>query len=216
MGLKLLAPLLKGVDRLYDAARGETAVLNSALNAELKASMSADISLAAAIGFEVRVANSAVDRLTIESVGRLEGVANPLPSDGYFSRVMPRKYAEAFARGEGSLGGGYEVFVGAGEDLFSVSTRSQAQQRLSLFRDFEGSVPNTAGDAIVQFKLNDLSGLATPIERGVVSPYGPVQPRGYGFKQGGTTAGNAREWVIQNGTAEEIGAHSFRVIYLGE
>jgi len=134
--------------------------------------------------------------------------SNPLPGDGLFSRVMPRKYADAFVRGDGTLGGGEEVFVGAAEDLMRVTTVREAQSRLSLFANEAGTLPNLAGDAVVTFRLRDITrvGLRSPIE---TSP-----PRGYGFVHGGRTGGGAREWLFNNGTASQLGAYDLRISIL--
>jgi RHS repeat-associated protein len=139
-------------------------------------------------------------------------LANPLPESRSFARVMPKKYAEAFARGEGNIGGG-EVWITAKSDLKDVTTRSQAQERLSLYNDFDARTPNKSGDTVVEFKLDNVNSnsVNTPIETGNVSPVGPVQPRGYGFEQGGRTAGGAREWVINNGTKTEIRASEIKL-----
>ncbi|NRB42125.1 MAG: hypothetical protein HRU20_27255 [Pseudomonadales bacterium] len=129
--------------------------------------------------------------------------------------MMPKKYAEAFERGEGYIGGG-EVWITAADDLAGVTTRTQAQQRLSLYQDFDATIPNTSGDVLVQFKLNDFNNnsLMTPVEIGNTSPLGPIQPRGYGFEQGGKTVGGAREWLIGNGTKDDIGAFDINLINL--
>jgi len=143
------------------------------------------------------------------------GISNPLPENGIFNRVMPKKYAEAFERGDGYIGGG-EVWITAADDLTGVTTRSQAQQRLSLYQDFDATIPNTSGDVLVQFKLKDFNNnsLITPIEIGDTSSFGPIQPRGYGFHPGGKTGGGAREWLIGNGTKDDIGAFDINLIHL--
>jgi len=132
-------------------------------------------------------------------------VVTSLPVNGIFSRVMPRKYAEAFARGEGYLGGGTEVFVGAADDLAKVASVANAQKRLSLFTNYAGTTPNLAGDVVVTFKVRDLYSI------GLRSPIETAPARGYGFTQGGATGGGAREWLFNNGTASELGIYD---IYL--
>jgi len=144
-------------------------------------------------------------RVSMEKSG---AITNPFPENGIFSRVMPRKYAEAFSRGEGTLGAGNEIFIGAADDIAGISTVSEMQTRLSLFTDYEGTVPNISGDAVVQFKLRNIEGV------GIRSPIETTPSRGYGFKHGGTTAGNAREWNINNGTASELGAYDLSIKYL--
>lgn len=135
-------------------------------------------------------------------------LSNALPDDGVFSRVMPRKYADAFARGDGAIGvgGKYdEVFIGAADDLTEVATIEGAQNRLSLFSDRAGKSPNLSGDAVVEFKLKSTENI------GLRSPIETDPPRGYGYTPGGETAGDAREWLINSGTASEIGAYDIVV-----
>ena len=130
-----------------------------------------------------------------------KGLTNPLPEDGAFSRVMPREYAEAFARGEGPIAGGTEVWVGAADDLTGITTRRGAQSRLALFTDVAGTKPDLAGDVIVKFRIKDIQkvGLRSPTEFGKL--------RNYGFTPGGRTGGGAREWLINNGTKGELGIY---------
>jgi len=148
-----------------------------------------------------------------DAVGNLANskISNPLPSDGIFSRVMPKDYAESFANGTGRIGPpneNNEVFIGAAKDLEGIDTVQQAQERLSLFNDVEGTKPNLGGDVVVKFKIADeySVGLRTPIETNPA--------RGYGFKQGGQTEGAAREFNINNGTAEELGIYDIELIEL--
>ena len=135
-------------------------------------------------------------------------LSNVLPTNGVFARVMPAKYAKAFASGKGSLGGGSEVFVTAMDDLSAITTRKGAQKRLSLFSDYAGTDPSLAGDMVVQFKVQDLNaiGLRSPIETNPV--------RGYGFTHGGRTGGGAREWLFNNGTADELGIYDINLMPL--
>ena len=168
--------------------------------------------------------NSAKSSETVGNLSNIQskdnivtGITNPLPENGIYSRVMPEKYAKAFEQGKGYIGGG-EVWVTAADDLAGISTRTGIQKRLSLYNDFDATLPNTSGDVLVQFKLKNIhnNSLATPVEIGNASPFGPIQPRGYGFKQGGRTVGGAREWLIGNGTKDDIGALDIDLIYLGK
>ncbi|MGO8989042.1 MAG: RHS repeat-associated core domain-containing protein [bacterium] len=152
---------------------------------------------------------SSIMRFKPNIMKSVEAIANPLPENSTFVRVMPKKYAEAFLNGKGNLGSGTEeVFISAVDDLAKATTRAGAQQRLSLFRDVEGTLPNTSGDVMVKFKLRDVEKV------GVRSPIETVPSRGYGFKPGGRTAGGAREWIINNGTAHELGAYEIEIIPL--
>lgn len=121
---------------------------------------------------------------------------------------MPKVFAEGFAAGTGRIGGGAEVFVTAAADLAEVRTVRDAQQRLALYKDFEATQPNLLGDVVVKFRLRDAraAGLRRPSRQLEDTETGKKIPRGYGFKYGGRTGGGAREWVIKNGTAAEIGA----------
>ncbi len=132
-------------------------------------------------------------------------ISNPFPDNDTFARVMPARYAEAFASGKGNIGGGSEVFVTAADDLSGITTKSGAQQKLSLFTDYEGRTPNLSGDALVTFKVRDVNqvGLRSPIETNPA--------RGYGFVYGGKTAGEAREWLFNNGTASELGIYDIKI-----
>jgi RHS repeat-associated protein len=127
-------------------------------------------------------------------------VSNPLPADGRYARVVPARYAEDFATGKGTLGGSGEVFVTAAEDVAGVTTPTGAAERLALYRDPAGSQLNTRGDVVVEFTLQD------PGRAGIASPIETSPPRDYGFVHGGRTGGGAREWVVANGTADELGA----------
>jgi len=131
--------------------------------------------------------------------------ANPLPANGVFCRVMPAKYAEAFARGEGAIAGGGEVFISAAEDLAGIGTVAGAQRRLALFKDAAGTVPSMSGDTLVTFRIRDINKV------GLRSPIQTVPPRGYGFVPGGRTGGGAREWLINNGTADELGIYDIQL-----
>ena len=131
--------------------------------------------------------------------------SNPLPNNDTFARVMPSRYAEAFASGKGNIGGGTEVFVTSVDDLAGITTKSGIQQKLSLFTDYEGKTPNLSGDAMVTFKVKDLNGI------GLRSPIETNPARGYGFVHGGKTAGGAREWLLNNGTAIELGVYDTKI-----
>ena len=115
---------------------------------------------------------------------------------------MPSEFADEFAAGRGTLGSPNvdEIFVTSGDKLKNVNTPEGAQEKLSLFSDAEGTIPNTSGDVIVEFRLND------PTSAGIRTPIETTPPREYGFEQGGTTQGEIPEWNINNGTADDLGA----------
>jgi hypothetical protein len=118
---------------------------------------------------------------------------------------MPREFAEAFAQGEGTLGVGNEIFVGAADDMAGITSVGGGQQRLALFSDYAGNVPKLTGDALVTFKVRNLTGV------GLRSPLETVPPRGFGFTPGGRTGGDAREWLFNNGTSSELGIYDIFV-----
>jgi len=62
-----------------------------------------------------------------------------------------------------------------------------------------------SGDTLVTFRIRDLNGV------GLRSPIQTVPPRGYGFVPGGRTGGNIREWLINNGTAGDLGIHDIQL-----
>jgi RHS repeat-associated protein len=198
-----------GIDRL---SKGE--YLAGAL--ELVAGTAKLVSqVKAASGSTASVANGSAQAVTtvsrasgeVATVAReLKTTTIPFPSDGVFTRVMGKKYAEAFAKGAGKLGGKDEVFIGAGEDMMGVKTIKEAQTKFALFRDKAGTTPSLDGDALITFRLRDTSKVTCPIEK--------LGGRGYGFTPGGHTGGGVREWVIQNGTAADLGAYDIHIQYL--
>jgi hypothetical protein len=58
---------------------------------------------------------------------------------------------------------------------------------------------------MVTFKVKDLNGI------GLRSPIETNPARGYGFVHGGKTAGGAREWLLNNGTAIELGVYDTKI-----
>ena len=113
-------------------------------------------------------------------------IRNPLPDNGVFSTVMKREYAEAIAD-KGTLAGKNEFWITAADDMSGITTRQGAAERLALVN--KSGQLRTESDAILSFKLNDYSGMASPFNRN--NP---------GFIPGGLTGGGAREWVIPGGT----------------
>ncbi|RUO76544.1 hypothetical protein CWI84_11685 [Idiomarina tyrosinivorans] len=136
---------------------------------------------------------------TLDNVG---DAVNALPDSNRYSRVMPEEFAEKFKNGNGTLGSpdSDEIFVTSSDALKSTNTSREAQEKLSLYTDYEGTVPNTAGDVVVEFTLKD------PTKAEIRTPIETDPPRGFGFVQGGSTKGGAPEWNINNGTADEVGA----------
>lgn len=114
-------------------------------------------------------------------------LGNALPTNRRFATVMPRKFAEQLANGEGKLSGGMEAWITAADDLNGITTVEGAAKRLTLV-DEVGNF-RLQGDAVVEFEFKDTSGIA--------SPYSRSNP---GFINGGKTAGGAREWLIPSDT----------------
>ena len=115
-----------------------------------------------------------------------KGVTNPLPANGRFSTVMPSGYAEAIAK-EGALVGKSEFWITAADDMMGITTRTGAAQRLTLINK-DGTL-RTNGNAILNFELSNIGGIASPINR-----------ENAGFLLGGLTRGGAREWVLPGNT----------------
>ena len=97
------------------------------------------------------------------------------------------------------------------DDLAGIDTISRAQERLALFVDPLGSVPNLSGDTMVRFRLHGITGEGSV---GIRSPLETQPPRGHGFVPGGRTGGDAREFIINNGTASDLGAYDIELIPL--
>lgn len=77
----------------------------------------------------------------VEGAGEVV-ISNPIPQNGRFATVMPKKYAEQILKGQGSLSGGSEAWVTAADDLKGISTVEEAAKRLTLIdekRGFEAS-----------------------------------------------------------------------------
>ena len=110
-------------------------------------------------------------------------LSNPFPTNGKFASVMPSKFAEQLIKGEGKLSGGSEAWITAADDLKGINTIKGAANRLTLV-DEAGNL-RLQGNAVIEFELKDMSGIA--------SPYNRLNP---GFINGGRTGGGAREWVI--------------------
>ncbi len=112
----------------------------------------------------------------------MEGTGGAVPANGRFSTVMRSDYAEAIAN-KGSLVGKNEFWVTATDDMAGITTRQGAAERLTLL-DKNGAL-RTEGNAILNFELNDYTGIASPFNR-----------NNAGFKPGGLTGGGAREWIL--------------------
>ncbi|MFA7370080.1 MAG: polymorphic toxin type 10 domain-containing protein, partial [Kiritimatiellales bacterium] len=200
-----------GFDQINSASSGYDTYSMHSLSAgqRLSAGVSGTISVgfwaAGSVGTLGRGVSVMAGTLTRSEVAASRAtIANALPRNQTFARVMPMQHAENFLHGNGpiGLGGKYnEVFVTAADDLVGIKNVRNAQQRLGLFRNSAGTLPNLRGDAVVEFKLKSLN------KAGWRSPIETRSPRGYGFMYGGKTSGDAREWLINSGTASEIEAY---------
>lgn len=100
------------------------------------------------------------------------------------------------------------TFLIHGDDLLNITSIEEAQSRLALFKDFEGTTPRLDSDTLVLFKINDSGRI------GLCSPIKTNPPRGYGFSQGGITGGGSREWLINPGTKDQLGIYNIQLIPL--
>lgn len=121
-------------------------------------------------------------------------VANPIPSDGWFARVVPKDMADSIRSGVLRLSESHETFVTAYEDISKFMYREKLAVRLSLFDDLAGTeVRNLSEHTVIRFKFVDdfYETLSSPINN-------LKDVRKYGFVHGGLTQGGAREWLIDS------------------
>ncbi len=126
------------------------------------------------------------------------GLNNSFPENGRYSSVMPKEYADALKNGNGKLSGGTEAWITASDDLAGINTVEGVANRLTLIDD-AGNL-RLHGDAVVQFSIDDMTGIASPYNR-----------TNAGFINGGRTGGGAREWLVQS----DIPIYDVNVRYLG-
>lgn len=128
-------------------------------------------------------------------------LSNDMPSNGIYARVVDKKYAARIRSGELGLSRSIsenEAFVTAFDDVATIANPSDYAKKLSLYTDSAGkNLVNTKDYVILKFKFKSSieKSLRTPIEK-------LGEPRGYGFIPGGTTAGGAREWLIDSDAAQ--------------
>ena len=159
-----------------------------------------------------RFRDRATGRLVSFSDAAMRRGGNELPADSRYARIFPREFAEAFVEGSGRIGppGAHGVFVTAAEDVAGLTTRKALQERLSLFSDRGATVPNTSGNAVVRFTIPN------PGKARLRSPVQTRPARGFGFVHGGRTRGGAREFLVNNGTAGELGLEDLEILPLGD
>jgi hypothetical protein len=112
---------------------------------------------------------------------------------------MPSKFAEQLAKGEGNLSGGSEAWVTAADDLKGLNTVEGVANKLTLV-DENGAL-RLQGNAVVEFQVKDVSGIASPYNRANA-----------GFVNGGKTGGGAREWLFPS----DIQIYNVKIRYLGK
>jgi hypothetical protein len=142
-------------------------------------------------------------------------IANELPKNGLFARVMSKNRASLFLNAGGEFGGKIdpelaksitfkngEAFVASYDEVAELKTPHDMAQRLTLTRDKAGQVLRTDADTVVVFQSKKQIPAATPVN---------PRLRGYGNTGSGRTAGNAREWVIENDTRVGLEAKGLKI-----
>lgn len=118
-------------------------------------------------------------------------ISNPLPAKGIYARVMPEKFAKLLQEGRIKLSPNSDSWVTAAEDLKGITSTEEMANKLTLI-DKEGAL-RLNSNAVVEFRLKNPLGIASPINR--------VDP---GFIGGGRTMGGAREFIIPSDAEIEI------------
>jgi len=163
--------------------------------------------------FTARLALSATARRAAIQTGKAtlkraavraaEIVTRRSKATGTFARVMPRRFAKQFKKGQGKLAAENphnEAFVTTRSQLDGIVTRKAAAKRLTLTEDRAGTVLRTDGDTLVTFDVLDVDGV------GLRSPIEVLGGRGYGFITGPGTRGRAIDWMMNNGTRMDLKA----------
>ncbi len=124
-------------------------------------------------------------------------ISNDMATNGIYARVVDKKYADKIRSGELGLSRnnpGNEAFVTALDDVANISNPSDYAKKLSLYSDKAGSnLVDTSDYVVLKFKFKP------EIEKSLRTPFETANnARNYGFVPGGTTAGGAREWLIDN------------------
>ena len=131
-------------------------------------------------------------------------VANPLPADGLYARVMGKNEVKIFLEGGRASATGPETFLTAFDDIKGHDGSSaQLADRLTLTKYKDGSGLRADVDTVIVFRRTNVEGIRTPIET--------TEGRAWGFKQGGRTQGGAREWVVDSGTIQELRAQGLEI-----
>lgn len=124
-------------------------------------------------------------------------ISNDMPLNGVYARIVDKKYADKIRSGELGLSRnnpGNEAFVTAFDDVANILNPSDYAKKLSLFSDKAGNnLLDTSDYVVLKFKFK------LEIERSLRTPFETANnARNYGFVPGGTTAGGAREWLVDN------------------
>ncbi len=138
----------------------------------------------------------AAGRITNKAGKVVEGskkeiIRNPIPVDRIFARAMPEKFAKQIQEGKALLSPQADSWVTAAEDLKGITSIEEVAKKLTLVEK-DGAL-RLKSNAIVEFRLKNPSGIASPINR--------LDP---GFIGGGKTLGGAREYIIPSNAEIEI------------
>jgi hypothetical protein len=103
-------------------------------------------------------------------------------------------------------GKGDEVFFTAADDIKHIKTPEGMAERLTLRQYADRPELRTDADTVIVFKRAKPDGISTPID--------PKGDRGWGFKGNGKTEGGAREWVMENGSIQDMRAKGFEIDHI--
>jgi hypothetical protein len=144
-------------------------------------------------------------------------VANPLPADGMYARVVTLDRADSFLNKGGKFAGEMdpelaatkrvfdegEAFVTAKDDIKNVGTSGDLTKQATLQQYKRIPVPrNDTSQMVIVLRAPDGQVLATPIN---------AELRGYGNIGTGRTAGGIREFVIPNKTLAQMEADGYQL-----
>ncbi len=135
---------------------------------------------------------------------------NPLPADGLYARAMNENFVQSFLEGRNMLSNpdpkynrNNETFLTTATDIADVKTPKEMQQRLSLYKDFESTLPNNSANTVIVFEKPTVpDGIATPVNS---------EARGYGNIGTGKTGGGTREFVIPNANIKTMTEQGFKI-----
>lgn len=208
--LKKMKPILKGqVDRFSrifdstintDAVEKVEEILSSAARLGLNKSSQFGEFIKSSTGKtwkKIKVTGKAAVGEGYKFFNKETFVRHKLPLNGEYARVVDKRYAGKIRSGELALSRdnpGNEAFITALDDIGSISNPADYAERLSLYTDSAGkNLVDTSDYVVLKFRFK------TEIEKSLRTPFETLDnARKYGFFPGGSTAGGAREWLIDN------------------